>query len=213
MRLLRAASALASPVAEADFDEVRNVSDLVRLAGKNGDFEFSIPLQVLGLAAREGLTVRGDVGVLRGNGAQTIQRIYWSNPDTAIVSDVPSEARLQPSNWGTLRLGASRPKSRAAPAGGVQGRTTDLFHKRSVVLLLLACSNPQCPQTSFIHSTGAAATGKFAIYYHRRNRVDAVTLRQVTALLRRATFAQVINLDFTVRASHRFNELYSIVAQ
>ncbi len=42
--------------------------------------------------------------VLRGNRSQTIQRQYWNNLNTAFVSDVPSEARLQPRNWGIWKL-------------------------------------------------------------------------------------------------------------
>jgi len=44
--------------------------------------------------------VRGDIGVLRGDGAQTLQRVYWNNKATAITSDVPSEAELTPELWG-----------------------------------------------------------------------------------------------------------------
>ena len=38
----------------------------------------------------------GDLGVPRGQSGQTVQRIYWNNLDTLLVSDLPSEARLQP---------------------------------------------------------------------------------------------------------------------
>ncbi len=76
----------------------------MRLAQSGGDFEFSIPLSVLGFAPQSGATLLGDLGLLRGDGAQTTQRLYWSNKQTDIVSDIPSEARLQPAQWGLWKL-------------------------------------------------------------------------------------------------------------
>jgi hypothetical protein len=69
----------------------------------NGGYEFSVPLTVLGWNPAAGPALRGDVGVLRGNGFQTLQRVYWSNKATAITSDVPSEAELTPRLWGEWR--------------------------------------------------------------------------------------------------------------
>lgn len=82
-------------------DRVDDVSDQVQLAaGGDGNFEFSVPLATLGLQPTAGDVIRGDLGVLRGNGFQTLHRAYWSNKATAIVSDVPSEAALAPQLWG-----------------------------------------------------------------------------------------------------------------
>jgi len=61
-------------------------------------------LATLGLAAKSGGNLRGDLGILRGNGFQTLQRVYWSNKATAIVSDVPSEAEITPALWGRLEF-------------------------------------------------------------------------------------------------------------
>jgi hypothetical protein len=46
------------------------------------------------------LKLRGDIGVLRGEGNQTTARIYWSNKAAGITADVPSEAQLTPRLWG-----------------------------------------------------------------------------------------------------------------
>ena len=94
-----------SPWRTITFDEVRDVSDQIQLAGEKGDYEFSIPLSVLGLKPQAGQELRGDIGVLRGNGMQTTARVYWSNKATGIVSDVPSEAMLTPQLWGRLTVG------------------------------------------------------------------------------------------------------------
>jgi hypothetical protein len=91
-----------SPSRTITIDEVRDVSDQVILAGVGGDYEWSVPLSVLGLEPKDGLAIRGDIGVLRGNGFQTLQRVTWHDKATAITSDVPSEAELKPRLWGEL---------------------------------------------------------------------------------------------------------------
>ena len=54
--------------------------------------------------ARNGLRIRGDIGVLWGNeaGLATERRTYLFNhgPAANIVSDTPTEAELQPAEWG-----------------------------------------------------------------------------------------------------------------
>jgi hypothetical protein len=95
-----------SPVGSVYFDAVVDVSAQVKLAQVAGDVEISIPLDVLGFKPVLGQEVRADMGVLRGDGAQTIQRLYWNNTDTLIVSDIPSEARLMPTKWGLWKIEA-----------------------------------------------------------------------------------------------------------
>ena len=86
---------------------VEDVSDKVQLAADGkGNHEISVPLDVLGLDPQPGMRIQGDIGFLRGNGAQTLARTYWSNKTTAIVSDVPSEAELLPSLWGVWEFQA-----------------------------------------------------------------------------------------------------------
>jgi len=67
-------------------------------------YEFSIPLATLGLKPVTGQAIRGDIGVLRGNGATTLQRSYWRNKSAALTSDVPSEAELLPKLWGRMEF-------------------------------------------------------------------------------------------------------------
>jgi len=89
-----------SPWRTANIDRVDDISDQVTLVGAEGNYELSVPLEALGLKASAGLTLKGDVGVLRGNGFRTMQRIHWSNKATGITADVPSEAELTPQLWG-----------------------------------------------------------------------------------------------------------------
>ena len=85
---------------------MEDVSDKVEFGeDKNGSYEIAVPLSVLGLEPKPGIRIKGDIGILRGNGKQTTQRVYWTNKATAIVSDVPSEAELTPKLWGTWEFG------------------------------------------------------------------------------------------------------------
>ena len=93
-----------SPSRTIYFDRVEDVSAQVQLAGREGNFEFSIPLATLGLKAEPGQKLRGDLGVLRGSAGETVQRVYWSNKATGITADVPSEAQLTPQLWGTFEF-------------------------------------------------------------------------------------------------------------
>ena len=102
--------AFSSPQRTIMFDRVDDVSREVTFAStveKDKDgwvtaayYEISCPLAVLGLKPEAGRTIRADLGVLRGNGVETVHRVYWSNKATAITADVPSEAELAPHLWG-----------------------------------------------------------------------------------------------------------------
>jgi hypothetical protein len=102
-----------SPLRSLRIDDVEDVTrSLQFVAGGSGthsdtaagNFEFSIPLELLGLKPKPGENLRGDIGLLRGDGLRTTQRVYWSNKATGLVSDVPSEAELTPQLWGKVKL-------------------------------------------------------------------------------------------------------------
>lgn len=94
----------AAPWHSISIDRVDDVSSEIELAGADGNYVLCIPLDALNLHPIDGQTLRADVGILRGDGAQTLQRVYWNNKATAIVSDVPSEAELTPGLWGKWRF-------------------------------------------------------------------------------------------------------------
>ncbi|WP_321846119.1 NHL repeat-containing protein [Paraburkholderia bannensis] len=108
-----------SPLRTIHFDRVDDVSDKVdvsierqQAAPNTQDvpgvlYKLSVPLGVLGVNATAGRTLSGDIGVLRGNGFQTLQRAYWSNKAGGLVSDLPGEAELTPNLWGKLRFVAA----------------------------------------------------------------------------------------------------------
>jgi len=97
-----------SPWRTITLDRVDDVSNEVQFPAKPGQkglYEFSIPLSVLGVQAAQGQTLRGDVGILRGNAGATVERIYWSNKATGLTADVPGEAMLTPQMWGEWQIG------------------------------------------------------------------------------------------------------------
>lgn len=96
-----------SPWRTIKIDRVDNVSDRIAIAESGTNFEFSIPLADLGLTPAAGQTIRADIGLLRGNGFQTTQRVYWNNKATGITADVPSEAELTPALWGRWEFAAA----------------------------------------------------------------------------------------------------------
>jgi hypothetical protein len=89
-----------SPSRTITLDRVDDVSDKLEFDAASGSYAFSIPLEVLGLKPAAGQHIKADIGILRGNGVQTTQRVYWSNKATGITADVPSEAELTPNLWG-----------------------------------------------------------------------------------------------------------------
>jgi hypothetical protein len=99
-----------SPWRTITLDRVEDVSAQVQLAvdvekddkgkTKSAVFEFSIPLSALGLKPQARESIKADIGILRGDGFQTLQRVYWNNKATGITADVPSEAELTPGLWG-----------------------------------------------------------------------------------------------------------------
>jgi hypothetical protein len=94
----------ASPVGEVTFDDVQDVSKYVEVGANGGNYEFSVPLSVLGLKDPVGKTLRGDVGFVLSDGLRARARIYWHNKWDSMTADVPSEARLNPSQWGLFKF-------------------------------------------------------------------------------------------------------------
>jgi hypothetical protein len=94
----------ASPVGEVIFDDVQDVSKYVEVASRGSNYEFSVPLAVLGLNKPTGKTFRGDVGLVLSDGVRARARIYWHNKWDSMAADVPSEARLNPGQWGLFKF-------------------------------------------------------------------------------------------------------------
>ncbi len=99
----------ASPARVLYFDRVQSVKSVQLAAGQiDGGYlvEAKIPWALLGIKAVPGLKLRADIGVLSADngGTFTVSRQYWSNKATGLVNDIPGEAELTPSLWGTIEL-------------------------------------------------------------------------------------------------------------
>ncbi len=96
--------AFSSPSRTITIDSVRDVSsDITLQSDGKGSYLISAPLSLLNIRS-EKYSFKADIGVLRGNGFQTLQRVYWNNKATGIVADVPSEVELVPELWGTWTI-------------------------------------------------------------------------------------------------------------
>ena len=86
------------------FTVLRGATTTVHRDGRKVTVETTIPLAEIGLQLKPGMRLGGDVGrvVSDQTGSTRIDRVYWSNRNTRIVKDLPSEARLQPNLWGTF---------------------------------------------------------------------------------------------------------------
>ncbi|SHN22506.1 hypothetical protein [Chitinophaga sp. CF418] len=93
-----------SPSRTITFDRVDNLTSQLQFATSEGNYELSIPLSALDIQPADGLKIKGDIGILRGNDGETTSRLYWSNKATGITADVPSEAMLSPDLWGTFQF-------------------------------------------------------------------------------------------------------------
>ena len=72
--------------------------------------EAAVPLADLGIDPKSAASLRGDVGVIFADesGRSRSLRLYYYNRHTEMVSDVPTEATLQPAEWGPLVMPLGR---------------------------------------------------------------------------------------------------------
>jgi hypothetical protein len=99
----------ASPVGKVAVDEVK-ILEKARISikkVKNGySVRVSIPWRELGFDKKPQGIYRGDVGILVADpqGTRTVARYYYYDQKSQIVSDLPSETMVDPSQWGILEF-------------------------------------------------------------------------------------------------------------
>ncbi|MCH7725454.1 MAG: hypothetical protein IH991_03070 [Planctomycetes bacterium] len=96
------------------FDEVIELRNVKMAYSGNDNFymlEAAIPLKQLGIRPLPGLLLKMDWGVISTDGYKTTGRNYWADRTAVGVTDEPTEARLAPDLWGTIRFmdGTARP--------------------------------------------------------------------------------------------------------
>lgn len=101
--------AFSSPWRTLFIDRVSILADAQIAIQRRSDgytLEAAVPLTALHLDPRQTPTLRGDVGRVLSDqtGTRAVDRVYWSDQSTKIVSDVPSEATVHPNLWGTFEF-------------------------------------------------------------------------------------------------------------
>jgi hypothetical protein len=109
-------------VFRTEFDRVETLAGAAVATAVTEDgyvLEASLPLDAIGLKIQEGMRAKMDWGILESgpNGSEVLQRIYWANRDTQIVSDEAAEAALHPDLWGYV-IFAGKAQSQLDRLGG-----------------------------------------------------------------------------------------------
>lgn len=97
----------ASPTGVAVVDEVSvrpEVTVKIEKTGQGWRLYARIPWTSLGLAQAPAGELRGDIGVTLADaaGTRTVARYYYFDTQSQVVSDLPSEVRVNPAAWGIL---------------------------------------------------------------------------------------------------------------
>ncbi|WP_202214171.1 hypothetical protein [Methylacidimicrobium sp. AP8] len=99
----------ASPIGVTRIDRVERIAEArVEWEREGGGYSLyaAIPLAALGVHPVPGSVYRGDFGVIysdpTGTGDQL--RMFWANRRTGMVSDLATEAAIDPSQWGLFSI-------------------------------------------------------------------------------------------------------------
>ena len=101
-------------LAAARIDDIRQLASAqvaIVPSGNTYTVEAAVPLEELGLDPKAaGLALRGDAGVIYADasGNNRALRLYYYNRQTSMVSDLTTEATLQPEQWGTVQFPLGR---------------------------------------------------------------------------------------------------------
>lgn len=99
----------ASPTGVAVVDEVSLLPTVdVRIETAAGGWRLTanIPWKELGLDQAPTASLRGDVGLILADpsGTRSVARHYYFDRGSQVVSDLPSEVRVNPAKWGEIRF-------------------------------------------------------------------------------------------------------------
>jgi hypothetical protein len=99
-----------SPVMTVTFDQVKRLAEVTPTVAVRGDgytVTAALPWAILGVEPKAELKLRGDAGFILSDPSGTFNtaRVYWSNKNTSLVSDQPSEALIWPQGFGEFILG------------------------------------------------------------------------------------------------------------
>ncbi len=104
-----AKATFASPVGSVSVDEVRALKTArveIKKNDKGYTADICIPWKELGFEKPPQGVFKGDVGVLVADreGVRTVARYYYYDQKSQVVSDLPSETMVDPSQWGRIEF-------------------------------------------------------------------------------------------------------------
>ncbi|MFA6291917.1 MAG: hypothetical protein WC637_09065 [Victivallales bacterium] len=102
-------SKFASPVGTVSVDDIKILKTArveVKKEGKGYSATVTIPWKELDFEKSPQGVFRGDVGILVADpeGVRTVARYYYYDQKSQVVSDLPSETMVDPSQWGTFEF-------------------------------------------------------------------------------------------------------------
>ncbi len=105
----RAPRLFSSPTGAEAFDRVvllKEARVAIRRTTGGYTLEAAVPLAALRFNPKPGMLTKGDVGVVFSDmaGSRNVLRVCYANKETAIVNDIPTEARLMPHKWGIVQV-------------------------------------------------------------------------------------------------------------
>ena len=121
-------------VCQSSFDRVVKLKE-VRMAAREDDkgycLEAAIPLKTLGLTIEPDACYKMDWGVLASgpDGNEVMQRLYWANQQTSVVSDEALESQLHPDLWGVLRFSSGSGRKGQPNLGTENSRKNDILNE------------------------------------------------------------------------------------
>jgi len=98
-----------SSIAVLRVDDARVINEAKIITIPKGDgyvIEASIPLSALDWQPKPNTEYRGDFGVIYSDadGLKNTFRLHWATRDTGLISDPPTEGKVQPDAWGILQV-------------------------------------------------------------------------------------------------------------
>ncbi|MBA3684428.1 MAG: hypothetical protein H0W72_04220 [Planctomycetes bacterium] len=96
-----------NPANATNLDVVKRMASATatsKVGGSGYSVLLRVPLADLGIDPAKAPALSGVIGVIYSDplGTNRVARMYWCDKATDLVSDVPSEARLDPARWGKL---------------------------------------------------------------------------------------------------------------
>ncbi|MBS3764662.1 MAG: hypothetical protein KGZ25_15290, partial [Planctomycetes bacterium] len=82
------------------FDLVKECTVDITIGQRPRHYEMSVPLKLLGIKPKNGLVLRGDLGIIKGREGSCVWRKCWNNQATSCGVGLKYEVKMYPQFWG-----------------------------------------------------------------------------------------------------------------